>query len=121
MKKVKAFVLIYVIALSLAGCNEPTSNEQVATSYPENTYIVMEVTWENILVAEIGEGGEAIETQQYSVPNWFPPHIDIEVGYRIEIDHNGKILETSPLLFEEIQSMTLYGDEAGPRFTVISD
>lgn len=78
MKRLATLVFLLGFAVSLAGCGEHKNNEQDTPSYPENTYIIMEVAWNNLLVAEMGEDGKAIETKQYSVPNMFPAITDMK-------------------------------------------
>ena len=87
---------------------------------PAYTYIVME-SKSSLLVAEIGEDGKAIETKQYSVPNWFTPSTEIKAGYKIEIEHNDVILETFPMKFGEIYRMNLYDEQLNPVASVIVD
>ena len=81
---------------------------------------MLEVSESNILVAGIGAGGVAIETNQCSVPNWFYPSTNIKVGDRITIYHSGGILETYPVQFAEIQKME-YKHSDGCITTVIPD
>ena len=121
MKKLMALVLVLVCNLGLVGCRADkcgTPNDDVNNSY---TYIVMDVTENNLLVAEIGEDGNAVETRQYSVPNWFHPSTEIEVDYKITITHSGSILETFPMQFAEIYKMEYYDKEAGLSTVVIPD
>ena len=121
MKKLLALALMLVCVFALIGCNDSkkgASQDDVTDSF---TFVVMEVTENNLLVAEIGEDGKAIETQQYSVPNWFNPNTEIKEGYKITIKYNGGILETYPMQFAEITSMEYWDRETGLCTTVIAD
>ena len=103
MKKLIAAILAFVFVFSLIGCSSDrrgTPNDEIDYC----TFIVMEVTESNLLVAEIAEDGKAIEAKQYSVPNEFHSS-NITVGDRIKIEHNGEILETFPMQFGRIFSM----------------
>ena len=73
MKRILLTVLMITLCLTIfSGCNQkPQGSANDEISY--GTFIVLEVSESNILVAEIGADGTAIETQQYSVPNWFNP------------------------------------------------
>lgn len=121
MKRILLTILAVMLFLfSFSGCNQKPKgllNDDI-TSY--GTFIVLEVSESSILVAEIGTGGVAIETNQYSVPNWFYPSTDIKIGDKITIYHNGGVLETYPMQFAEIQKME-YKDVDGCITTVIPD
>ena len=119
----RTLLTISLIALCftiLASCNQKpkgTPSDDITCG----TFIVVEVSESNILVADIGEGGVAIETMQYSVPNWFHPSVvDIKTGDKITIYTNGEVLETYPVQFAEIQKME-YKDVDGCITTVIPD
>ena len=100
---------------------EALSHGNDTLSNPAPTYIVMEVTDNNMLVAAIDEDGKAIETKQYSVPNWFHPSTKINIGYKIIISHSDRILETFPMRFAEIYTMEYYDKEKGLSVVVIPD
>ena len=121
MQKLIALVLVMVCVLAFGGCNADKGNTPNEDATNNNTYIVMEVTENNLVVAEIGENGKAIESKQYSVPNWFYPSTEIKVGSEISITHNGSILETFPMQFGEIYKMEYYDKEVGLLTTVIPE
>ena len=88
MRKFISIVLALFCMLSFFGCkadNRHTPNDEITS---DNTYLVIEVTENNLLVAEIGENGKAIDAKQYRVPNWFYPSTEIEKGYKIIIKIN---------------------------------
>lgn len=121
MKRTLLAIFLIVLCFAiLASCNQKskgTPNDDITCG----TFIVIEVSESNILVADIGEGGVAIETMQYSVPNWFHPSVvDIKIGDKITIYTNGEVLETYPMQFAEIQKME-YKDVDGCITTVIPD
>ena len=119
MKKLIAAVLAFVFVFSLIGCSSDrrgTPNDEIDYC----TFIVMEVTESNLLVAEIDEDGKAIEAKQYSVPNEFHSS-NIAVGDRIKIEHNGEILETFPMQFGRIFSMEYQDKETGLNVVVHID
>ena len=121
MKRTLLAIFLIVLCFTiLASCNQKskgTPNDDITCG----TFIVIEVSESNILVADIGEGGVAIETMQYSVPNWFHPSVvDIKTGEKITIYTNGEVLETYPMQFAEIQKME-YKDVDGCITTVIPD
>ena len=120
MKKLIALVLVLVCVLSLVGCSEHQPNGHDTAPNPD-AYIVIEVSETNLLVAEIGEDGKAIEAKQYSVPNWFNPNTEIKEGYKITIKYNGGILETYPMQFAEIISMEYWDRETGLSTVVIAE
>lgn len=121
MKRIFLTILAVMLCLSaFSGCNQKpkgTPNDEI--SY--GTFIVLEVSESNILVAEIGSDGTAIDTKQYSVPNWFNPSTDIKVDDKITIYHNGEVLETYPMQFAEIQKMQYDDKETGRSVVVIAD
>ena len=119
MKKIIALILALVCVLALVGCNKQKSNGNDTTT-DANTYIVMEATESNLLVAEIGEDGKAIEAKQYRVPNEFQSS-NITMGDIIKIEHNGDILETFPMQFGKIYSMEYQDKETGLGEAVIID
>lgn len=119
MKKLIALVFVLVCVLGLVGCNKQKSNGNDIT-INANAYIVLEVTESNLLVAEIGEDGKAVEAKQYSVPNEFESS-NIAVGDIIKIEHNGIILETFPMQFGKIHSMEYQDKETGLGEVVIID
>ena len=113
MKKLIALVLALVCVLILVGCvSEHQPNGRDTAPHPD-AYIVIEVSETNLLVAEIGKDGKAIEEKQYSVPNVFHPSNKIVVGDQVIINHNGKVKETFPMQFGQIYSMEYYNHETG--------
>ena len=100
--------------------NSNTSNGHDTAPNPD-AYIVIEVSETNLLVAEIGENGKAVEAKQYSVPNWFYPSTEIEEGYKITIKHSGVVQETFPMQFAEINSMEYWDKKTGLSTVVIAD
>ena len=121
MKKFLLIVLALVCVLGVCGCNSNRGNTPNDDVTNDNTYIVMEVTESNLLVAEIGENGKAVEAKQYSVPNWFYPSTEIEEGYKITIKHSGVVQETFPMQFSEINSMEYWDKKTGLSTVVITD
>ena len=95
MKKNIALVLMLVCLLGLVGCKADSKSSV-------ESFVVMEVTENNLLVSKIAEDGKAIETLRYSVPNWFNPNTEIKEGYKITIKYNGIVPETDPMQFTEI-------------------
>ena len=99
MKRIFLTILAVMLCLSaFSGCNQKpkgTPNDEI--SY--GTFIVLEVSESNILVAEIGSDGTAIDTKQYSVPNCFNPSTDIKVDDKITIYHNGEVLASAVTLY----------------------
>ena len=146
MKKIVVLILVFIMVLTTFGCNksdinadseskdsssseknstkkaekELVSDEEETTTVSKN-YIVLQATDTNLIVADIGEDGKAIESMQYSVPNWFHPSTEIEVGYEITIKHNNIVLETFPMMFAEIYTMEYYDKDTGLGVTVIAD
>ena len=100
--------------------NSNTSNGHDTAPHPD-AYIVIEVSETNLLVAEIGEDGKAIEEKQYSVPNVFHPANEIVVGDKVVINHNGRVKETFPMQFGQIYSMEHYDHETGLNTVVNID
>ena len=121
MKKFISTLLALVCVFGLCGCNADRGNTPNDDVTNDNTYIVMEVTESNLLVAEIGENGKAVEAKQYSVPNWFYPSTEIEEGYKITIKHSGVVQETFPMQFAEINSMEYWDKKTGLSTVVIAD
>ena len=121
MKKLISVILVLILVMGLMGCRadkQGNPNDDVSDS---DAFTVMGVTDKNLLIAEIGENGKAIETRQYSVPNWFYPSTEIEEGYKVTIKHSGAILETYPMKFAEIYSMEYWDKETGLSTVVIAD
>ena len=121
MKRILLTILAITLCLAaFSGCDQKPQGLLNDEIYYE-TFIVLEVSESNILVAGIGAGGVAIETMQYSVPNWFHPSVvDIKTGDKITIYTNGEVLETYPMQFAEIQKME-YKHSDGCITTVIPD
>ena len=121
MKRICWIMLAAMFCLSAFwGCNQKP-NGSTDDEISCETFIVLEVSESNILVAEIGADGTAIDTKQYSVPNWFNPSTDIKVDDKITIYHNGEVLETYPVQFAEIQKMEYDDKETGLSVVVIAD
>ena len=121
MRKFVAFALVFSCVLGLVGCSSDERGSVKDDATDSCTFVVMDVTESKLLVAEIGEGGKAIETRQYSVPNWFYPSTEIKVGYKITIKHSGAVLETFPMQFAEIYSMEYWNRETGLSTIVTVD
>lgn len=116
MKRLISLALALICALGLLSCTEGKGEASNDEAY---NYIVIEASDTYLIVAEIGEDGKAIKSMQYSVPNWFYPSTEIEVGYKISIKHNDIVLETFPMQFAEIYQMEYYDKESGSCITVI--
>ncbi len=111
MKKLIALMIPLIFVLGFIGCGAPKPN----------TYMVIEASPSYLLVAAVGEDGEAIESQQYSVPNAFHPSHNVSVGDTIKISHSDEVLETFPMQFAKIYSMGYYDHQAGKDVTVTLD
>ena len=61
---------------------------------------VTEITSDHLLLSD--EAGS-----RYSVPNWFSPSVEVEIGNSITVHHNGEIKEIYPAAFTKIYRMTL--------------
>ena len=116
MKRV--IVLVLICMLALFGCSATSQNHSESV---ESTFIVREVSETHLLVAEIGEDGKAIEAGLYSAPNPFHPNHEIAVGEKIVISHNGIALESYPMQFDKVYSMTYYDKENDCNVTVNID
>ena len=121
MKKMMALVLALVCVLGLISCKAGKKGSLENDEIYYCTFIVIEATEEHLLVAEIGENGKAINTNQYSVPNWFHPSTEIKEGYNITIKHSGVVLETYPMQFAEIISLEYLDRETGLSTVAIPD
>ena len=121
MKKYVALFIALVCVFSLFGCNAFHKPDDVDTSQVSGTYIVLESAKTYLLVAQIGEDGSVLETQQFSVPNIFYPSYEIAIGEKITINHNGICLETFPMQFGKIYSMEYYDGKTGKTITVTVD
>ena len=138
MKKMLCFLITLAICLFVfAGCNTNNNNDVESgnegiknPNVPSNgddydedkqywVMIVTEVDDVNIVIAEIGEGGKALVTRKYKVPNWFEgTSTEIKVGDKITVVHNGEVTETDPIEFAEIYEMQ-YKDSDGCIASVI--
>ena len=108
MKKIIALILICL--LGLVGCNaEPEDLENSSTTV-ETLFVVLEVSESNLLVAEIGDDGNPLESSRYVAPNMFYPTEEINEGEKVLICHSGEILETFPMQFGKIYSMAIESD-----------
>ena len=121
MKKFIALMICLISVFGLAGCDilDTLKDEDNEKMYIE--YIVLKATESHLLVAEIGEDGSVIEMEQYSVPNAFYPSYEIAEGDKIVIKHNGVALETFPMQFAKIYSMTYHDSKTGLDVTVELD
>lgn len=138
MKKILCFLIALTICLFVfAGCNTNNNNDVESGNegiknpnilsngddYDDDkqywVMIVTEVDDTNIVVAEIGENGNALATREYKVPNWFEgTSVEIKVGDKITVVHNGGVTETDPIEFAEIYEMQ-YKDSDGCITSVI--
>ena len=122
MKKALIWLCAIVLVFSLVGCGTSLDNENDNDENENKQYwpfIVIDITDSNLIVAEIGEGGKAITTREYKIPNWFNgSKVDIKVGDKITVIHNGEITETEPAEFAEIYEMQ-YKDSHGCITSVI--
>ena len=122
MKKVLIWICAIVLVFSLVGCGTSLDNENDKDENENKQYwpfIVIDITDSNLIVAEIGESGKAITTREYKIPNWFNgSNVDIKVGDKITVIHNGEITETEPAEFAEIYEMQ-YKDSHGCITSVI--
>ena len=114
MKRLFSFVLLAFFVLGMAGCAESDK----AVSNDVDAFVVLEATDTYLLVAEMGEGDEALEGSQYSLPNYFDPSVKLEAGSVITIKHNGVALETYPMQFAKIYSVQYHDTETGRTVTV---
>jgi hypothetical protein len=140
MKKILCLLIAFALCMFVfVGCNtkdnnhiksgnEGIKNPNVPSNgddYDEDkqywVMIVTEVDDANIVIAEIGEGGKALVTRKYKVPNWFEgTSTEIKVGDKITVVHNGEVTETDPIEFAEIYEMQ-YKDSDGCIASVIPD
>ncbi len=140
LRKIIYLVLALILCISaFASCNSNNDNDIDSTNevikdsnklsdgenkdqYESKQYWVMMVTKLNandIAVAEVGANGNAIETRMYKVPNWFEgTTVDIKVGDKITIVHNGEVTETDPIEFAVIYEMQ-YKNSNGSIISVI--
>ena len=111
-----------MLVFSLVGCGTSLDNANDKDENENKQYwpfIVIDITDSNLTVAEIGESGKAITTREYKIPNWFNgSNVDIKVGDKITVIHNGEIKETEPAEFAEIYEMQ-YKDSHGCITSVI--
>ena len=131
MKKFLSLLLLTMLVLNFAACAENITKKDDAVpgasdgsdgnEKTENAYIVLEVTDSSLIVADIGQDGKAVEGSQYSVSNLFSPQIQITVGDKIEIEHNGQIMESFPSQFSKIYKMRYRNPETGKTVEVIVD
>ena len=117
MKKIIALALLVLVVLSTSACLYPEPSE---TSVSED-YIVLEATDTYLLVVQIGDDAETIETMQYTAPNLFYPSVQIKAGEIVTIKHNEEILETYPMQFAKIYSMEYSNKETGHTTMVYPD
>ena len=121
MKRILSTIVAITLFIAvIPSCNQKTKGTPNDEIYCE-TFIVIEFSESNILVAEIGAGGIALEMNQCSVPNWFYPSTDIKVGDKITIYHSGDVLDTYPMQFVEIQKMQYDDKQTGSSVVVIPD
>lgn len=118
MKKIGFLAFMVIFVLGLVGCD--TSNGLDISPNPD-TYIVLDVSEHNLLVAEVGQDGRAMEKKQYSLRNVFYPSDKIRVGEEIIINHNGEIRESFPMQFGRIYSIEYYDHETGLNVIVTID
>ena len=125
MKKMLCFLITLTICLFVfAGCNtnnnndvesgnEGIKNPNILSNSDDHdddkqywVMIVTEVDETNFVVAEIGANGNALATRGYKVPNWFEgTTVEIKVGDRITVVHNGEVKDTDPIEFAEIYEL----------------
>ena len=110
MKKVFVLVFTLICLLGSVGCSLPNGDDTAPVS---DTYIVIDTAESYLLVAKIGEDGKALESMQYSVSNVFYPNTEVAVGEKITIAHNGIFLESFPMQFDKIYSMTYHDSKTG--------
>ena len=120
MKKI--ILLMLLCAVGLVGCGadkqEDSENKDISI---ESTFIVLEASENYLLVAEIGDDGKVIEVNQYSAPNPFHPDYEIVVGEKVVICHNGVALESYPMQFAHIYSMSCFDNSTTRKITVNVD
>ena len=121
MKKFIALIICLISVLGLAGCDLLDTLKWQDNTEVSSEYIVLEATESRLLIAGIGEDGNALEMDQYSVPNVFYPTYEITVGDKITIKHNGIALESFPMQFGKIYSMTYHDSKTGLDVTVELD
>lgn len=118
MKNLLVLVLALICVLGAVGCSLPNGGDTAPIS---DTYIVIDASESYLLVAKIGEDGNAIDTMQYSASNVFYPDNRVDVGERVTIAHNGTFLSSFPMQFEKIYSMTYHDGKTGLDVTVNID
>ena len=127
MKRILLFLLVLVLGIGILGCGASDKNAETddgtsqEPSVYSDEYVVIEVTENRLLVAEIGQDGEVNEAMQYSTPNYFHSENEIAVGQKITISHNGEILESYPMQFAKIYSMGYHDSETGLNVVVNID
>ena len=129
MKRILLFLLVLVLGIGILGCGAPDKNaetddgtaEEQEPSVCTEEYVVIEVTENRLLVAEIGQDGEVNEAMQYSTSNYFHPNNEISVGQKVTIEHNGEILESYPMQFAKIYSVGYHDSETGLNVEVNID
>ena len=117
MKRYVALAMALICALCLMGCSILNMPGYENDTY-SGTYVVLEASSTSLIVAEVADDGEVNELNKYSVPNAFSPSYEIVEGTVIEIKHNGIALETYPMQFAVIYSMTYHNNELGYDVTV---
>lgn len=138
MKRIYLMILSLIICLLVfVGCNTTTNNNEDIESEDDgvknsnivsnegdkekqySSFIITDITDSNLIVAEIGEDGNALVTRQYKIPNWFDgTDVKIKIGDKITVVHNGEVTETEPTEFAEIYQME-YEDSHGCTICVI--
>lgn len=118
MKIFIALIICLISVLGLAGCDLLDTLKWQDNTEVSSEYIVLEATESRLLIAGIGEDGNALEMDQYSVPNMFYPTYEIAVGDKVTIKHNGIALESFPMQFGKIYSMTYYDQTTGLAVTI---
>ena len=120
MKKLLLLIFAVIFTLLLVGCSILDLLSGQSTAYSAE-YVILEVTDSTLLIADIDSDGNASEWSRYTAKNLFYPTYEIAVGDTVTIKHNGQILESYPMQFSKVYSMTYHCSETGEDITVRTD
>ena len=120
MKKLLLLIFAVIFTLLLVGCSIPDLLSGQSTAYSAE-YVILEVTDSTLLIADIDADGNVSEWSRYTAKNLFYPTYEIAVGDTVTIKHNGQILESYPMQFSKVYSMTYHCSETGEDITVATN